>query len=563
MSKLKSLWALGLRLLLCTALIAAPQAFADNIQNIRGFANQDKTRVVLDLDFNPTYSTALNDNGRTFVVRVKNVDNYKTAPAKISVAQGSAVKGLSKNLDNKDVRYIFTLQGSSTPNVFVLKPQSGHNYRLVIDFPHTATTVKSSGSLQVLDQKTAEARKGTGRGSGGIPPTHVITVQDADDAENALLNSLSQVGSDGIRTMTPQQAQTYEKKLKELREEQAEAAAQAAQQQAAASRTQNPVQAQQQPVEEVLDTQAPPVPQLIQAVPDPFIIAVDAGHGGKDPGAIGKRGVREKNVTLAIAKSLAQYINSNKQFRSVLIRSTDVFVDLNRRSEIARQKKADILISIHADSVASGSSARGASVWVLSNNRAERENKKILKSGSKKGSELLGGAGDVISQSEQNPYLAATILDMSSDNSRSEGYTLGQEILAKLGGFTRLHNKKPIHASLAVLKSPDIPSLLIETGFLSNQYEEIQLNQPNYQKQIAYAIYQGIASYYEKYPKQRFKSRQESAQRVLNHEKVHTVKKGEYLAKIARSYGVTVAELKKRNSLQSDTLKVGQELIIP
>ena len=531
-------------------------ALADNIVNMRAFANQDKTRVVLDLDFNPRYSTALSNNGQTFVVRVNDVSNYRQAPAQLSLQRGSAVRALDKNLDGNDVRYIFTLQGAGTPNAFVLKPQSGHNYRLVVDFPHTGTTwTTDNGQLQVLDQATAQARLGTGRGS-GLPPTHVITIQDADHAENALLNSLSQVGADGIRTMTPQQAQTYNQKVKELRAQQQQQAARA--QQAANTRKVAP---QNQVEEEVLDTQAPPVPQMIQASPDPFIIAVDAGHGGKDPGAIGKRGVREKNVTLAIARALGQYINSNRQFRAVLIRSSDVFVDLNRRSEIARQKKADLLISIHADSVASGSSARGASVWVLSNNRAVRENKKLLK-GNKK-SQLLGGAGDVLSQSAQNPYLAATILDMSSDNSRSEGYLLGQEILAKLGGFTRLHNKKPIHASLAVLKSPDIPSLLIETGFLSNRYEEIQLNQPNYQKQIAYSIYQGIVSYYEKYPKQRFKSRQESAQRVLNHERVHTVKAGEYLAKIARQYQTSVKALKERNQLKSDTLKVGQELIIP
>lgn len=517
-------------------------ALADNILNLRAFANQDKTRVVLDLDFNPHYSTALNDGGRTFVVRVKNVGNAKNAKSSLSFESKSAVKKLEKRLDKSDVRYLFTLDGAGTPNVFVLKPSDGHNYRLVIDFPHTSTkNTASSGSLKVLDQKTAASLKGSGAGAGGVPPTHVITVDDADYAEQALLNSLSTVGSDGIRTMTPEQARLYQEQLKDMRAKQAAAS--------------------KQVEEQVLDTQAPPPPAVIKSDPDPFIIAVDAGHGGKDPGAIGKRGVKEKNVTLAIAQQLAAYINSNKQFRAKLIRNKDVFVDLNRRSEIARENKADILISIHADSVASGSSARGASVWVLSNNRAKRENGKILKE--KNAGALLGGAGEVISQNEQNPYLAATILEMSSDNVRSEGYTLGQEILTKLGKFTKLHNSKPIHASLAVLKSPDIPSLLIETGFLSNRYEEIQLNQPNYQKQIAYCIYQGIEDYYDKNPAQMFKSRQESAMRSGTPEKVHTVKKGEYLSKIAKTYSTSVSAIKSRNSLNSDTLSIGQKLIIP
>lgn len=517
-------------------------AEADSITNLRAYANQDKTRVVFDLDFNPHYSTALNDGGKTFIIRVNDVTNAKNAKSTLTFDPRCAVKKLQKRLDKSDVRYLFTLEGSGTPNVFVLKPQSGHNYRLVIDFPHTSTGAwVSKGELKVLDQETAAALSGTGAGAGGMPPTHVITVEDADHAEKELLNSLSTVGADGIRTMTPAQAAQYQKQLQALREKEAEN--------------------NQHVEEEVLETQAPPPAQIIAARPDPFIIAIDAGHGGKDPGAIGKRGVKEKNVTLSIARYLADYINSNPQFRGRLVRSRDVFVDLDRRSEIARAYKANILISVHADSVASGNSARGASVWVLNNNRAQRENSKVLKQ--KDTTRLLGGAGEVLSQSEQNPYLAATILEMTSVNARSEGYTLGEEILQRLGRFTRLHNSKPIPASLAVLKSPDIPSLLIETGFLSNRYEEIQLNQPNYQKQLAYCIYQGIKNYYEKNPALMFKTRQESALRSGVPEKVHTVKKGEYLAKIASGYGVTVAALKQRNALKSDVLAIGQKLVIP
>lgn len=522
--------------------IFCQQVFADKITNLRAFSNADKTRVVVDLDFKPQYSTDFSKDGKSFVVRIKNVDNYKTAKSNLSFESRSAVKKLQKKLDAKDVRYVFTLNGSGQPNVFILAPQSNYNYRLVIDFPHTATNRDKSSynAVKVIDQSTANKLKGTGGGS-GIPPVSVITVHEADNAEQALLNSLSSVGKDGLRTMTPQQAATYAQKKKEMERLKA---------------------LNKKEPEVVADTNAPPPPSInYKTTHDPFIIAVDAGHGGKDPGAIGKRGVREKNVTLSISLELSRYINSNSKFKAVLIRSKDVFVELNKRSEIARAHKADLLISIHADSVASGNSARGVSVWVLSNNRAVRENKKLLGQDNK--STLLGGAGEVLSQADQNPYLAATILDMSSDVARSHGYQLGQEILDKLGKFTRVHRKTPIHASLAVLTSPDIPSLLIETGFLSNQYEEIQLNQPNYQKQIAYSIYQGIKSYYEKYPAQMLQSRQDSAMRAQNKEKLHIVKKGEYLAKIAKNYGISISALRSRNALKSDVLKIGQELIIP
>ena len=544
-------WALGATLLWSVG----TSAFADNIKGVRAFSNADKTRVVLDLDYNPKYSTALNDGGASFVIRLNDVTNYKTAPDKLTLEGRSVVKSMTKNLSNDDVRYIFALEGSGTPNVFVLKPMNGQNYRVVLDFPHTASSREPTGrtEVKVLDQKTASSLIGTGQGS-GQPPVQVITLQDADAAENALLNSLSTVGADGIRTMTPAQAQAYQERIEQLREQQEE------QRQAQQAGTKAaPVE------EEVLDTQAPPPPQPVTLpAANPYIIAIDAGHGGKDPGAIGKRGVKEKNVTLAIATQLAQYVNSNPRFRGRLIRSTDVFVDLDKRSEIARSYKADILISIHADSVASGaSSARGASIWVLSTNRAQRENTKVLKGDQ---GQLLGGVSEVLSSSskdQENPYLAATILAMSSDNTRSEGYNMGQEILDKLGKFTKLHKDKPIHASLAVLKSPDIPSLLIETGFLSNRYEEIQLNQPNYQKQIAYCIYQGIVSYYENYTVQNIKSRYESAIRTGAVKlTVHEVAKGDSLSVIAQKYKTTVAALKRQNGLKSDNIRIGQKLLI-
>lgn len=538
-------------------------AHADNIRNVRAFSNSDKTRVVLDLDYKPTYSTALSDDGTQFVIRLNDVTNYKDSPRTISFEGRSVIKGFSRNLSGDDVRYIFSLEGSGTPNIFVLTPMEGQNYRLVIDFPHTASSraPTTSKEVPVLDQKTAASMVGKGQGS-GVPPTKVITVNSADDAENALLNSLSTVGSDGIRTMTPAQAQAYQDRLEQIRAQQ-EAQAQLNQVQ-----NKNPTTAQKAPTptkneEVVLDTQAPPPPSPVKLpAPNPYIIAIDAGHGGKDPGAIGKRGVQEKNVTLAIATQLANYINSNQRFRGVLIRSKDVFVELDERSAIARKNKADILISIHADSVASGSSARGASVWILNSNRAERENNKVLKGTQQ--SELLSGVSEVLSSTDkQNPYLAATILAMSSDNTRTEGYNLGQEILDKLGKFTKLHKDSPIHASLAVLKSPDIPSLLVETGFLSNPYEEIQLNQPNYQKQIAYHIYQGIVAYYEKYTVQHIKSRYESAIRTGAAKiSVHTVAKGESLFVIAKKYNISVTNLKKQNGLQNDNIRIGQKLII-
>lgn len=228
------------------------------------------------------------------------------------------------------------------------------------------------------------------------------------------------------------------------------------------------------------------------------VIAIDPGHGGEDPGSIGPRRTYEKRVTLAVSQKLAALIDREPGMRAVMTRRGDYFVDLNKRSEIARKAKADLLVSVHADSF-HNSTPRGASVWVLSTNRANREMGSWLEKQEKQG-ELLGGVGKVLAESDPNPYLAQTFLDLSMDKSRAEGYDVSRQILRSMGKVARLHKKAPEHASLAVLKAPDIPSVLVETGFISNHAEEKLLATASYQDQLARAIFEGIRNYYRAHP---------------------------------------------------------------
>lgn len=224
------------------------------------------------------------------------------------------------------------------------------------------------------------------------------------------------------------------------------------------------------------------------------IVAIDAGHGGKDPGAIGKNlGLKEKNVTLAISKELKALLDADPNFKAVMTRSGDYFIQLPERTEIARKHKADLLISIHADSSPKSDSIKGASVWVLSNSRASDEMGKWLEDHEKQ-SELLGGAGSVLSSNNER-YLNQTVLDLQFSHSQRSGYELGKSILAKMGNIASLAKSFPQHASLSVLRSPDITSVLVETGFLSNATEEAKLASPNYRRQIAQAIYKGLITY--------------------------------------------------------------------
>ena len=556
-------------------------ASASAIKSVRSFHNAQKTRVVLDLDSKPNYATSLSQNRAVFSIRVRNLSKAALSPSNVPLSSQSCVRGVQRRIEKNDVRYLFSLNRCAVPKTFVLAPKGGNNdYRLVIDFENISEATFSANAT-VKNTVTKTASNGTVIKDTVVSTSKTVngkldTTVPLSTYERDLFIKYTTVSKDGFRSMSTANAAKYQQELAKLRCDYKKAQAQKTSEQGRVkstitknTKTNTKTKIQSHDVEELVsDASAPPVPVQATPVSRPFIIAIDAGHGGKDPGAIGKRGVREKNVTLAISKALYSYINSNKQFRGTLTRSRDVFVDLDRRSEIARLRKADLLISIHADSVASGSStARGASVLVLSENRAVRENGKILRNNKQK--KLIGGAGEVMDQSVGNPYLATAILDMSSTNSRSEGNLLAQEILHQLSAFTHVRKSQPIKASLAVLKAPDIPSLLIETGYLSNRYEEIQLNQPNYQKQIAYRIYLGIKSYYEKYPAQKLRSRQESYARTKNMTKNGgtaksvTVKKGESLGLIAKRYGTTIAQLKKLNSLKSDTVHVGQVLYLP
>ncbi|THA09249.1 N-acetylmuramoyl-L-alanine amidase, partial [Rodentibacter pneumotropicus] len=224
-----------------------------------------------------------------------------------------------------------------------------------------------------------------------------------------------------------------------------------------------------------------------------WTIAIDPGHGGKDPGAIGRNlGIYEKNVTLSIARELKALLDKDPNFRGVLTRNCDYYISVPERSEIARKFKANYLVSIHADS-SLNPSQRGASVWVLSNRRANDEMGQWLEDDEKR-SELLGGAGKVLSHNNDK-YLDQTVLDLQFGHSQRTGYEIGRNILRRFSKITTLSRNTPQHASLGVLRSPDIPSVLVETGFLSNAEEEQKLNSPAYRRRIAYMIYEGLVAY--------------------------------------------------------------------
>ncbi|WP_028109928.1 N-acetylmuramoyl-L-alanine amidase [Ferrimonas futtsuensis] len=282
------------------------------------------------------------------------------------------------------------------------------------------------------------------------------------------------------------------------------------------------------------------------------VIAIDAGHGGKDPGSIGPSGTYEKNVVLPIARKLRDKLNATPGFEAFMVRTGDYFVSLDRRSELARKKRADLLLSIHADAFTSPQ-PQGASVWVLSKRRANSEMGRWLEKDDKLSE--LRGIGEVISASGgADPHLQRTFLDLARENSMVESQAIADQMLRRIGRITKLHKKSPQHASLAVLKSPDFPSLLIETGFISNPNEEKKLRSSAYQNKMAGAIHQTVKTYFTDNPPR---------DALLAQTRTHKVKRGDSLSRIAQQYRVSVAAIRSANKLKSDNIQIGQTLTIP
>lgn len=292
-----------------------------------------------------------------------------------------------------------------------------------------------------------------------------------------------------------------------------------------------------------------------------IVVAIDAGHGGEDPGASGSRGQHEKDIVLDIAKELQRQINSEKGYRAELTRTGDYFIPLRKRTEIARKKGADLFVSIHADAAPS-KAAFGASVFALSDRGATSETARWL-ADTENRSDLIGGAGNV-SLDDKDRMLAGVLLDLSMTATLSSSLNVGQKVLGNMGRVTPLHKQRVEQAGFMVLKSPDIPSILVETGFISNANEAAKLATRSHQQALARSIHTGVRQFFQQNPPPgTYIAWLRDSGKIAEGPREHTVRPGETLAMIAVRYQVSVAALRSSNSLKSDELKVGQHLDIP
>lgn len=340
--------------------------------------------------------------------------------------------------------------------------------------------------------------------------------------------------------------------------------------QARQEQKQDPIQAivQQQQANAEQQSQSVPISANVAAAVAPtanagkgrdIVVVIDPGHGGKDPGTHGSNGTLEKNVVLQIGKRVRSLFDNTKGFVARMTRDGDYFIPLRGRTDIARKDHADFFVSVHADA-AGARSARGSSVYALSQHGATSETARWLAQ-KENNSDLIGGDEGDLDLNSKDKMLRGVLLDLSMTATINASLSAGHQLIDQLGRFNQLHTGRVDQAGFVVLKSPDIPSLLVETGYLTNPTEERLLKQPAHQQKIARAIYSGIVSYFRLHPPPgTYLAAQQGHDLSANQ---YRVRPGDSLGSIARSHNVSVNQLRSANNMSFDVVQIGQVLTIP
>ncbi len=430
---------------------------ANSLKSLRVWPSPEETRVVIDLKSEADFSYFTLSSPSRLVVDLKHTNLATKLPVVVKDSPVLSKIRKSSPPDKNTYRLVFELKKSSTAELFKLSPTPGGQYghRLVIDLPHGAT-------------------------------------------------------SKGTTTSKPSKP-TVSKNINQVKRQK------------------------------------------------DILIVIDPGHGGEDPGSIGPSRKYEKNATLSISRKLAAQLNAVPGIKTRMTRNADYFVNLNRRVAIARENEAHLFISIHADAFTTPQ-PRGGSVFVLNTRRANTEISRWIENKEKQ-SELLGGSGAAFTGNIDDKNVNQTLLDLQFSHSQKEGYKLATTILSEMGKVAKLHNSKPINTSLAVLRSPQIPSVLVETGFISNPTEEKLLFQRSHQDKLARAVTKAVVKYLKANPPEGIIL--SNATSSTGSVSQHKVSRGESLSVIASKYGTSTQTLMKFNNLKSSSLAIGQVLKIP
>jgi N-acetylmuramoyl-L-alanine amidase len=465
---------------------------ANIVTAARVWPAQDYTRITLESAQPFVYKMSVIQNPDRVVVDIENIDlnqMVKSLSDKI-LANDPYIKQIRvAKFQQNVVRLVVDLKTEAKPNSFTLMPTGDYKYRLVLDvYP-----LKDPLMAMIAERDAASNPANTGS-STQTESTHQVVV-----AQEASTDSTSQPHV--IVEPLPPQAEVAEPNVpKTTKPAEVIKSAEVTKPTETAMakveikekpelktpevKTQEPTHANSQEA-----TQA-----KVKKTGRQIVIAIDAGHGGEDPGARGANGSHEKDVTLMIAKKLKEIIDNEPNMRGVLTRDSDFFIPLHGRVVKARNMQADLFVSIHADAF-TNQSAKGSSVFALSERGATSASARYLAKKENE-SDLIGG----VSLDDKDPVLARTLLDLSQTATINDSLKLGKAVLTQIGAINTLHTSRVEQAAFAVLKSPDIPSILVETAFISNPEEERRLNDVEYQDKLVTSILAGIKKYFSTNP---------------------------------------------------------------
>lgn len=482
----------ALMALLCAA---SSLATAATVDGVRVFSGPEATRVVFELS-GPVEHKVFSLSGPDRLV----VDLAKSSarrPLSLPEPRGVVAALRAANQPGGDLRVVLDLTSAAKPNTFYLEPNGQYGHRLVVDL------MRSPGGASTV--------------TGAAPaPAAPVAAAPAPTPASSPAAAPAQTPAPATAAAVPVAA--------------------------------SPAKAA-----------APPEPRTAPAARErgrDVVIAIDAGHGGQDPGATGRNGAREKDVVLAIARRLAAEVNEHPGMRAVLTRDGDYYVSHRKRMEIAHKASADFFISIHADAYRD-SSASGATVYML-NEKGASDEAALLLAQRENASDLIGG----VSLADKDQVLARVLLDLSQSAALSASTAAGQKLIRRMSAVTAMRRMQVQQAPFLVLKSPDIPSLLIETAYISNPREEAALRNAEYQKKLAKALRDGIVDYFAANPPHGSYFANHPAEEPRAPVR-HVIARGETLSGIAERYQVSTASLRRSNSLKSDVVRVGQVLVIP
>lgn len=451
-----------------------------------------------------------------------------------AAAQVARLHDARMSVSKKKTRIVFDLSANTNPDIFMVADP----LRLVIDLPHTKNISHIDGSVD--NKMIRDIRTGVHKGTG------VRVVLDLANQARVKSFMLSPVDGHRFRLVVDLYSGDQDSSVQLAQHKRAD---KKSKEPPASDVSQTTADKTAAAIAEASSTQ--PGDQKDKASSKPardVVIAIDAGHGGKDPGATGPGGIEEKNITLAIARRLKQMVDDQPHMKGVLTRKGDHYVGLRQRMVNARRDRADFFVSIHCDAFPGRGGATGASVYALSRHGSTSEHARWLQH-RENAADLVGGT----SLADKNAKLASFVLDLSQSASIAASMDAAQRVLSQLGVIGDLHKSKVQQAGFMVLKSPDVPSILVETNFITNPKTEHKLVSASYQKKLAAAMLRGIKGYFSSYrPSTYIAAKQQ-----------HRVRPGDTLSEIAQVYGVSVAALRRANHLDGNVIHVGHVLDIP